>query len=46
MEYLFATTAQGQGAYVYYLAGETRILSFGAPGSGLGIWRFGVPIGS
>jgi hypothetical protein len=29
-----------------YLAGQTGILSFGAPGSGLGIWRLGPPTGS
>lgn len=29
-----------------YLVGYSRVLMFGAPGSGLGIWRIGVPSGS
>lgn len=29
-----------------YLAGKTRILSFGVPGTGLGIWRIDVPPGT
>ena len=29
-----------------YLVGYSRVLMFGAPGSGLGIWRIGVPPGS
>ncbi len=29
-----------------YLVGYSRVLAFGAPGSGLGIWRIGVPPGT